>query len=500
MESSDLLHLRAVVARFFIFALWLHLPLLLVIGLVNDTSWLAALIMAAIANGVATAAWLSDRQSAFCRYAIAIALIMMVSLIVWLAHGPLQIDMHMYYFAAYATLAAFCDWRVIVLAAAVTALHHLGLNFIMPLAVFPDGANFWRVLLHAGMVVIESAVLIWLTQHLDRLFAASQSALDAMAEAGRREKELNAERAQINEQAQAERRRITLEMADRFEANIKSMVDRLAEATRSMQETSGRLATAAGSNRSEAQGAVGVLAETTGSVHAVASAVETLAATTEAIGRQVRQSATISTKAVDEARRTDATVQGLAEAAQRIGEVVQLINDIASQTNLLALNATIEAARAGEAGKGFAVVASEVKSLASQTAKATEDIAAQIGQIQAATKRGGRGDPRHRRHHRRNQRDLGVDLLGGGGAGRRDARHRRFGATGGVGRDRRVADGGGGQRDGHGQWRLRRRYARGHGPALRAHRHSARRARAFPRAGARRLKRARGVVPAYPAP
>ncbi|HXZ02724.1 MAG TPA: methyl-accepting chemotaxis protein [Stellaceae bacterium] len=386
METSSLLHLRAAMERFFIIALWLHLPLLLVVGLANGTNWLAALIIGAVASAVATAAWLKASQSPICRYAISVALVTVISLLVWLAHGPMQTDVHMYYFAAFATLAAFCDWQVIVLAAAVTALHHLGLNFLMPLAVFPDGASFWRVLLHAAVVVIESAVLIWLTGHLARLFASSQSALDAMAEAARREKELNAERAQLSEHAQAERRRITLEMADRFQASIKSMVDKLSEATRSMRETSTRLAATAGSNRAEAQGAVGVLGETTESVHAVASAVEMLSTTTEAIGRQVAQSATISTKAVDEARRTDASVQGLAEAAQRIGEVVRLINDIASQTNLLALNATIEAARAGETGKGFAVVASEVKSLANQTAKATEDIASQIGQIQSATR------------------------------------------------------------------------------------------------------------------
>ena len=97
------------------------------------------------------------------------------------------------------------------------------------------------------------------------------------------------------------------------------------------------------------------------------------------------QSAEIAGKAVTDAERTNVQVQGLAEAAQKIGEVVQLITDIASQTNLLALNATIEAARAGDAGKGFAVVASEVKNLANETAKATEEITAQIGAIQQAT-------------------------------------------------------------------------------------------------------------------
>ncbi|MGE5146529.1 MAG: methyl-accepting chemotaxis protein, partial [Candidatus Eiseniibacteriota bacterium] len=105
------------------------------------------------------------------------------------------------------------------------------------------------------------------------------------------------------------------------------------------------------------------------------------------IGRQVHQSTEIAKRAVTEADKTNAAVQGLAEAATKIGEVVNLISDIAEQTNLLALNATIEAARAGEAGKGFAVVASEVKTLASQTAKATEEIGKQIQEMQGSTGR-----------------------------------------------------------------------------------------------------------------
>jgi methyl-accepting chemotaxis protein len=121
-------------------------------------------------------------------------------------------------------------------------------------------------------------------------------------------------------------------------------------------------------------------------VQTVASAAEELSASISEIARQVAQSSEITNQAVEDANRTDVIVKTLAEGAQKIGDAVGLISTIAGQTNLLALNATIEAARAGEAGKGFAVVASEVKSLANQTAKATDDIRQQVAQIQLATK------------------------------------------------------------------------------------------------------------------
>ena len=125
--------------------------------------------------------------------------------------------------------------------------------------------------------------------------------------------------------------------------------------------------------------------EASTNVQTVAAAAEELSNTIRTVGEQVKRSADTAKKAVSDAETTNKNIQGLSNAAQKIGTVVQLITDIAAQTNLLALNATIEAARAGDAGKGFAVVASEVKNLAAQTAKATEEIAGQVTQIQAET-------------------------------------------------------------------------------------------------------------------
>ncbi|MGZ5873118.1 MAG: methyl-accepting chemotaxis protein [Bradyrhizobium sp.] len=211
--------------------------------------------------------------------------------------------------------------------------------------------------------------------------AVEEFKMQAIAKA---EREAAAHDAQ-NKASAAARRADLIRFADEFEATVGSIVANVSASAAQLEVAAGTLTRTAESTQSLSSEAAGASEQASGNMQSVASATEELSASVAEIGRQVQESNRIAEAAVHQAEQTDGRIGKLSRAAQEIGDVVKLITAIAEQTNLLALNATIEAARAGEAGRGFAVVASEVKSLASQTAKATDEISSHIAGMQGAT-------------------------------------------------------------------------------------------------------------------
>ncbi|MDV7338523.1 methyl-accepting chemotaxis protein [Terasakiella sp. A23] len=198
-------------------------------------------------------------------------------------------------------------------------------------------------------------------------------------------KRLQDEQKEAEEKVKKERQATMMQMADDLEGRVSGSMQEISDVLTDLEGMAGQMSSAADQTSAQSQAVSAATEEATANVEAVSASGAQLTASINEISEQVAKSSEISSGAVAEAQETTQTISTLAEEVGRIGDVVKLITDIAEQTNMLALNATIEAARAGDAGKGFAVVASEVKNLAQQTAKATEEIGAQIGKIQSET-------------------------------------------------------------------------------------------------------------------
>jgi methyl-accepting chemotaxis protein len=307
------------------------------------------------------------------------------ALAVWLWNGhAFQMDTHMYFFVALSALAVLCDWRPIALASAMIAVHHAFFAIVAPDIVFTAGSGVLRVAIHAVAVLLQLALLGYITTRLRQAFEAQHQSrlqseqLAAEAVARRHEVEKAMDEARAAEMRAAnERHRREQSEADaraRHHAELRALASQLEGSARSLNG----LAFDASRQTAETAQAAG---QTATNVTQLAEQVRRISVSINAILSAVEQQAQLSDTASDVSHAGHETVRGLTEHTTRIASFADRIQAIASRTNLLALNATIEAARTGEAGQGFAVVAGEVKQLARQATDATGEIRALAGTV-----------------------------------------------------------------------------------------------------------------------
>lgn len=395
--SSDDFQIEAVrrpIAKGVLVITWLTAIVVAAIGIFNGHGHAVPVtLMALVLAALPTAAFFFKPIYSAMTISLAVSVAGILALLVynfqWNGTGiAYQIDMHMTFFAGLAILTGLMDWRALVAYTGCVAVHHLGASFLVPTMAFPDGAPLVRVLLHGGILLLECGALIFLSQKITSLMAATRGAL-MTAETARlasQEAEERATKLKLSAErkadAEAERYNDLKKAASEFETEMGQLLADMNREMDQLSSTATNLETAADGSRRQADQMDAATTRAFDSVGSVASAAQELSASINEIVSQISQSSELVERATATSHSSRTKVTELSTSAQEIGDVVNLIRDIAGQTNLLALNATIEAARAGESGKGFAVVAAEVKGLADQTANAIQVISDQVEQIQ----------------------------------------------------------------------------------------------------------------------
>jgi methyl-accepting chemotaxis protein len=365
-----------------------HIPIFAISAVIFKFSLTTPLALQAVLSAVAFFGFsLYNKQRALSLDLTTIPLVLTPGVLVFMLEGQAwQLDAHMYFFASLAMVIAFKSLRAAFMATVAIAVHHLSLNFLLPYAVFPEGADFTRVIFHAVIVIVEAGVILFTIRSLLQNDAAVKAESDAANNALEQANKAKSLQEEAEKRAEIQRQKTMSDIATDFDRQVGGLIDSLAAASTELQATAETMQGVADKTSSDTETVSLSSAEASENVNTVASAMEEMSASASEVASQMVSVKSKSTDTAQNAQTANDTVSNLDQLVDNIGEVVTSIQDIAEQTNLLALNATIEAARAGEAGKGFAVVADEVKKLASETSTKTEEISGRITDIQNATK------------------------------------------------------------------------------------------------------------------